>query len=270
MPVAEQTWTANRLRPSIECLYHRYGVCVREHASALEEGSVVRISPSTYVAVVAVMGIVAPACSSSSSPSGGGPDAGSESGSSSGGSSGSSGGSSGGDSGSQCPAGQTACNNVCCDPGAICADDGITKQCAQPCTANGACPTTGNSCCTLLPSGTGACLQPGLFAGQECLCATQTDCRVGTAAGCCAPKTDANMNPTSTYVCKTGFGGAYECCNGQGSCMGGFCCLEAGPTNHTSQVCFEPCQTAANCGGAATCVGIGMNGTCNGAAKVCQ
>ena len=265
MPVAEQTWTANRLRPSIECLYHRYCVC--EHASALEEGSVVRISPSTYVAVVAV---VASACSSSSSPSGSGSDAGSDGGSSSGGSSGGSGGSSGGDGGGQCPAGQIACNNTCCDPGAVCADDGITKQCAQPCTSNSGCPKTGNACCALLPNGQGACFAPGTFSGQQCLCATQSDCYPTTGQGCCAPVVDSNKNPTSTYVCKSNFGGAYECCQG-GSCSGGYCCLFAAPTNNTSPVCFETCQTTSNCGGMATCVQIGQGGTCpGGATHVCQ
>ncbi|MGH7296815.1 MAG: hypothetical protein ACRELB_17890 [Polyangiaceae bacterium] len=220
---------------------------------------------------VGALGIVliAVACSSSS-PKGG----------SDGGSGSSSGGGAGTDSGGACPTGQTACNGGCCDPGAVCADDGVTRQCAQPCTANGGCPSTGNSCCTLLPSGTGACLAPGSFTGQECLCATQTDCRVAAAAGCCAPKTDANMNPTSTYVCKTtsattgATAGAYECCNslaggGQYGCASGFCCLYAGSTNETSQVCFETCQTSANCGGSATCVAVG-NGKCNGAANVCQ
>jgi hypothetical protein len=261
MPVAEQTRTANGLRPSIECHYHRSGVCVPGARRRLE-GTVVRINPCTYVAVVAVLAVVVPACSSSSSPSGGS-DAGSDSGSSSGGSS-------GGDSGSQCPAGQTACNNTCCDPGAVCADDGITKQCAEPCTSNSGCPKTGNSCCALLPNGQGACLAPGTFSGQQCLCATQSDCYPTTGQGCCAPVVDSNKNPTSTYVCKSNFGGAYECCQG-GSCSGGYCCLLAAPTNNTSPVCFETCQTTSNCGGMATCVQIGQGGTCpGGATHVCQ
>lgn len=221
--------------------------------------------------------VVVVACSSSGHGTGG-VDAGSDSSGSSSGSS-SSGGSGSSSGGSQCPSGQTACNGGCCDQGAVCANDGVTAQCAQPCTTNAACPTTGNSCCALLPNGTGACLPPGTYTGQECLCATQTDCHVAANVGCCAPKTNATGNPIGPYVCETldtsTTAGAYQCCDyGEYGCGAGLCCLfdgntAGGASQGTSQVCFEPCMTAANCGtGKATCVPV-TGGTCNTATDVC-
>src|SRR5258708_14293918 len=107
------------------------------------------------------------------------------------------------DAGSSCPVAQQ-CNGACCDPGAICIDNHVTKQCAKTCTSNNKCPSA--QCCTLLADGRGACLQPGTVpGGQACRCTTGVDC--GSGAG--APRARAPRHPARPISCERNDGRRY-------------------------------------------------------------
>src|SRR5258708_10972616 len=145
------------------------------------------------------------------------------------------------DAGSSCPVAQQ-CNGACCDPGAICIDNHVTKQCAKTCTSNNKCPSA--QCCTLLADGRGACLQPGTVpGGQACRCTTGVEC----GSGACAPAVDATGNPVGPYICKANEGASYTGCHGLTTCNWGHCCVADAQGN---EFCAVQCLNSSTCGAA--------------------
>ena len=230
-----------------------------------------KINRSHYLALVAAIGGVAVACSSSPSTSGGSTDGGSSgssggssggsgSGSSSGsahdagsssgghdaGSSSGSGSSSGGSSGSSsgsggCPSGETACGAMCCTAGNVCLMDSMGNlMCYQSCTDSTQCPASARCC----DAAVNACIPTGTTAA--CRCTAASTCMTG----CCAPQLDTSGNPVGPYVCKKNDGALYDCCNGTQTCNQG--CCATSPASNGSDVCVTQCTTMSQCG-AATC-----------------
>lgn len=167
--------------------------------------------------------------------------------------------------GEVCPSGEAACNGTCCPSGYGCVDQACCQTpcfdgdagtccsseqecitltngptvCAQTCASSSRCPATA-PCCTPVTGGAAACINadPSVTA---CICVGPTDCD----AGCCAPLTDVNGNPTGPYVCKPNDGAHYDCCYGTfTNCSGNDCCVSDGFGN---EFCASPCTDSTNC-----------------------
>jgi len=135
------------------------------------------------------------------------------------------------------------CGSQCCSSGSVCVTDTAgNKSCAQSCTSSSQCPAA-SPCCAVLTGGGAACVANGVVTGQQCRCATTTEC----ASGCCAPMTDASGNPVGPYVCKPNDGQPYNCCFGTTVCGGNYCCVADSAGN---QFCSLPCSSSSNCGAA--------------------
>jgi hypothetical protein len=166
------------------------------------------------------------------------------------------------DAGSACPDGRPACAGSCCNSASRCVNDGTgTLSCNQTCTASSSCPA-GKGCCTLLADGTGACFANDTVKGQQCLCATGSDC----ASGACGESTDRSGNPTGHLVCVAIDGQPYHGCQSSVPCLDGYCCVSIEGTSYA--LCEEPCHTDSNCG-PGHCATL-SSGTCAGAPGVCQ
>jgi hypothetical protein len=101
-----------------------------------------------------------------------------------------------------CPSAQW-CYGSCCDPTAVCVDNGTQYACAKVCTNIYDCPASTAGCCTLLVDGTGACISMGArgaMPGQQCICAGGP-CPGGPMNNTCAPAADNAGNATGPDVC---------------------------------------------------------------------
>ncbi|MGH7434756.1 MAG: hypothetical protein ACRENE_03700 [Polyangiaceae bacterium] len=260
-----------------------------------------RIDRGTYLALVAAIGGIATACSSSpsttgstepdaSSGSSGGAGDGGSSGTSSGsdGSSGSSSGGAsadgGGDGGVVADAAEgggdggcaNPCGGQCCSAGEGCfTDTASNKTCVLACTTSTTCPTSA-PCCSpaaegrpVIPAVGSFCLPASSYTGQACRCTTHSDC----TGNVCAPLVNASGAPVGPYVCKANDGAPYNGC-GTCGCGSGYDCHNdpvagesyCGKSCNVNADCSDSgaeCCKPATCANCVTsCAGSGMCGPC--------